>query len=184
MNDQTSLTLHGVYMEVLGFGVLICGRSGIGKSELALSLIHHGHKLIADDSVTFTLENQQLSGRCPEILQDFLEVRGLGILNIKAMFGDSAISQSKHLQLIVKLINMSHQDLYQIDRLHGMHTERDILGIKVPEVSIPVAPGRNLAILIEAAVRNHRLKCNGYDASLEFTSQHRQQMRDEQTGTD
>ena len=165
-------TLHGVFIDVLGIGVLLNGQSGIGKSELALGLIDRGQSLVADDSVYFNKRKDRLIGSCPPVLQDFLEVRGLGILNIRAMYGDDAITIEKRLQLIVNIIQVNQQDLYLIDRLHGMHGEKNILGIMIPEVSIPVAPGRNLAILVESAVKNHLLKIDGYDASQDFTEKH------------
>ena len=165
-------------MDVLSLGVLIAGRSGIGKSEVALTLIDRGHQLIADDSVILTPDpsSNSLTGSCSAVLQDYLEVRGLGILNIRAMFGDNAIQNSKPLQLIVNIVSMPPQELQQIDRLNGMYTERELGGFTIPEVSIPVAPGRHLAILVEAAVRNHRLKLQGYDATLAFREQHREHM--------
>lgn len=167
--EQTSLTMHGVFLDVLGVGVLLVGSSGIGKSEIALSLINRGHRLIADDAVLFNLmNNDTLTGNCPELLQDFLEVRGLGILNIRVMFGDTAIKESKRLQLVVRLVAMEDDTLQKIDRLHGVYRKRTILKVDVPEVTIPVAPGRNLSILVEGAVRNQVLKNTGYDASQDF----------------
>jgi HPr kinase/phosphorylase len=165
-------TLHGVFIDVLGLGVLLNGRSGIGKSELALGLLDRGHNLVADDSVIFAKRQDKLFGSCPEVLQDFLEVRGLGILNIRAMFGDDAITNEKCLQLIINIIQVNQNDLYLIDRLHGMHGEKKVIGINIPEVSIPVAPGRSLAILVESAVKNHLLKLDGYNASQDFTKKH------------
>ena len=173
------LTMHGVFVDVLGTGVLLSGRSGIGKSELALGLINRGHRLIADDSVLFHREagKDRIIGHCPPVLQDFLEVRGLGILNIRVMFGDTAIKENKLLQLIVNIIQVNQDSLYRIDRLHGMHGERELLGLEIPEVSIPVAPGRNLSILVEGAVRNHVLKQTGYQASQDFTERHKAFMK-------
>jgi HPr kinase/phosphorylase len=164
MPEQTT-TLHGVFIDVFGVGVLLTGKSGIGKSELALGLINRGHRLIADDSVIFTRKKDSVVGYCPKILQDFLEVRGLGILDIRAMFGDTAIQKSKPLQLIVEVIISTGQDLQDIDRLRGVHCLKPVLGCEVSQVTIPVAPGRHLAVLVEAAVRNQVLKLNGYDAS-------------------
>ena len=161
--------MHGVFLDVLGVGVLLVGASGIGKSEIALALINRGHRLVADDAVIFSLVgNDTLTGNCPELLQDFLEARGLGILNIRVMFGDTAIRESKRLQLVVRLVAMDDKELQQIDRLYGMYRKRIILNAEVPEVTIPVAPGRNLSILVEGAVRNQVLKNTGYDASQEF----------------
>ncbi len=169
LNLDEQLTVHGVYMEVLGLGVLLTGESGIGKSELALDLINRGHTLIADDAPAFHKStNDAIIGSCPSVLQDFLEVRGIGILNIRAMFGDTAIRESKRLRLIIQLVVLRDEQLYKMDRLHGMHRSRNILGVDIPEVTVPVAPGRNLDILVEAAVRNEILKRNGYHASDEF----------------
>ena len=178
--EQPSLTIHGVFLDVLGIGVLLTGESGIGKSELSQTMINRGHRLVADDAVLLHKANEEaLTGRCPEILQDFLEVRGLGILNIRVMFGDTSIKESKRLQLIVNIVAFDQEELKSIDRLLGLYTTREILGIKIPEVTIPVAPGRNLAVLVEGAVRNQVLKHTGYDAGLEFASRQRQLM-DEQ----
>lgn len=172
-----SITLHGVYMEVLGLGTLLIGKSGIGKSELALGLIDRGHHLIADDAIEFTKDtNGHLIGTCPTLLQDFLEIRGIGILNIRAMFGDSAIQKSKRMQLIVKLEHFTEEDLHAIDRLHGMHTNHEILGVTIPEVTIPVTFSRNLATLVETAVRNELLKQEGYLAHEEFMKRLHQEM--------
>ena len=177
LSSSDSITLHGVFMDVFGVGVLITGKSGIGKSELALGLINRHHRLVADDSVFCTKQaNDQIIGKCSPVLQDFLEVRGLGILNIRALFGDTAIKHNKRLQLIVDISQMSASDLSEIDRLHGMHRACTILGIDIPEVTIPVAPGRSLSILLEVAVRNQILKQTGYDASKDFIKQQNSHM--------
>ena len=168
--QQTSMTLHGVFMDVFSLGVLLAGSSGIGKSEIALGLIGRGHRLIADDAVTFELtDKHNLMGSCPELLQDFLEVRGLGILNIRAMYGDSAIKKAMPLQLIVNLIDVEDNIVKESDRLIGIHSKRIMLGVEVTEVTIPVGPGRNLSVLIEAAVRSYRLRLTGYNAIQDFT---------------
>jgi HPr kinase/phosphorylase len=162
-------TLHGVFMEVLGMGVLLTGDAAVGKSELALALISRGHRLVADDAPEFAqIAPDILSGTCPPLLRDFLEVRGLGILNVRAMFGDSAVRRKKDLHLILHLKKMSDSELSGIDRLEGSHTVRSIHGVTVPQLTLPVAPGRNLAILVEAAVRHHALRLRGYDASIDF----------------
>jgi len=170
-----NVTLHGVFLDVLGLGVLLTGASGIGKSELALGLINRGHRLIADDAVLFKrIDETTLSGSCPPLLQDFLEVRGLGILNIRVMYGDNAIKHEKRLQLIVHVALFSTTELAQMDRLQGMYREQNILGVTVPEVTIPLAPGRNIAVLIETAVRNQVLKQHGYLATEEFMTRQQQ----------
>jgi len=164
-----SITLHGVFMEVLGMGVLLTGDSAVGKSELALELITRGHRLIADDAPDFSrMAPDILTGSCPPLLQEFLEVRGLGILNIRAMFGDSVIKKEKYLRLIVNLKRLSEEELVQIDRLQGSYSTRELLGVKTAEVTIPVAPGRSLAILVETAVRQHIQRRKGYDAGRDF----------------
>ena len=170
-----TITLHGVFMSVLNVGVLLTGNSGVGKSELALSLINCGHQLIADDAVIFSCTAPNtLIGTCPALLQDFLEVRGLGIINIRAMFGSGAIKSSKQLQLMVKTVIMGGKELLAVNRLEGIHTQHTILGVDIPEVTIPVAPGRSLTVLVEGAVRNQILKLNGYDASEEFIQRQQQ----------
>ena len=177
-----TLTMHGVFMDVLGVGVLLTGASGIGKSELALGLINCNHRLVADDAVIFSrVAADTLVGSCPPLLQDFLEVRGLGIINIRAMFGDNAIKDSKRLQLIVNVVIMNNQELRAVDRLDGSHSSRNILGIDVAEVTIPVAPGRNLAVLVEGAVRNQILKFTGYNANEQFIQRQQQQIEDSTT---
>ena len=171
------ITLHGVFIEVLGLGVLLSGDAAVGKSELALELISRGHRLVADDAPEFArISPDTVNGECPPLLRDFLEVRGLGILNIRAMFGDSAVRQKKKLNLVIALKRMTDTDLAQIDRLTGNLSSRDVLGLKVPEVTMPVAPGRNLAILVEAAVRNQTLRQRGYDASTDFDQRQAQEI--------
>jgi len=165
-----SITIHGVFMEVQGMGVLLTGDPAVGKSELALELITRGHRLIADDAPEFSrMAPDILTGSCPPLLQEFLEVRGLGILNVRSMFGDSVIKKEKYLRLIVNLKRLSQDELAQIDRLQGSYSTRELLGVATAEVTIPVAPGRNLAILIETAVRQHIHRRQGYDAARDFT---------------
>ena len=169
------ITLHGVFMEVMGTGVLITGESSIGKSELALELLTRGHRLIADDAPEFArIAPDTLNGSCPEMLRDFLEVRGLGILDVRAMFGDSAIKQNRNLRLIIILQDL--EEAVEIDRLHGSRQMRNILDVDIPEVTLPVAPGRNLAVLLEAAVRNHILIDKGYDASNAFIERQKRRL--------
>ena len=168
-----SVILHGVFMEVMGTGVLIAGESSIGKSELALELITRGHRLIADDTPEFTrVAPDTISGTCPPLLRDFLEVRGLGVLNIRAMYGDSAIKNSKFLRLIIQLTLMDSERLQQIDRLQGERRLCKVLDVDIPEITVPVGPGRNLAVLVEAAVRNHNLTLLGMDAGRDFMERH------------
>lgn len=163
------LTLHGVFMEVNGIGVLLTGDSGVGKSELALELISRGHRLIADDAPEFArIAPDTLSGTCPPSIKHFIEVRGLGILNIQAMFGDSAIKETKYLRLIVHLEKMTDEQMCNIDRLRGSHQKRTFLGVELEQVTLPVAPGRNLAVLVEMAVHSHILVLKGYNAPEDF----------------
>lgn len=170
-----NITLHGVFMEVMGTGVLITGDSSIGKSELALELLTRGHRLIADDAPEFTRTSPDtLNGTCPEMLRDFLEVRGLGILNVRSMFGASAIKQNRNLRLIIVLQDIEKST--EIDRLHGSRRLRSIQNVDIPEVTLPVGPGRNLAVLVEAAVRNHTLIAKGYDASEAFIERQKRRL--------
>jgi HPr kinase/phosphorylase len=169
------VTLHGVFMDVLGVGVLIMGDSGTGKSELALELVSRGHRLIADDAPEFSkITPQTIVGTCPLGMNTFLEVRGLGILDVQALFGDSATKKYKYLRLIVQLCLVQSIDLKNIDRLQGNCKKRTVLGIDIPEIILPVAAGRNLAVLLECAVRNYSLKDKGYNAADEFCERQRQ----------
>ncbi len=171
------MNLHGVFMEVLGIGVLLTGKSGIGKSELALELISRNHRLVADDSPEFRrIAPDELNGCCPSGLIGFLEVRGLGVLNIRAMFGDSVVKLNKNLRLIIDLQRMSDQELAQLDRLEGSHRYLTILDVEVPQITLPVVPGHNLAVLVEGAVRNHILLLKGYNASQVFIERQQRQI--------
>ena len=163
------MVLHGVFMEVYGTGVLLRGESGIGKSELALELINRGHRLVADDAPEFSrVTPDSIRGHCPDALQNFLEVRGLGILNIRDMFGDSSIKPAKNLQLIVSLYLLRDPAKQPLDRLHGSKQKCNVLDVEIPEVRLPVAPGRNLAVLVEAATRQHIQSLSGYNAADDF----------------
>ncbi len=158
--------VHGVFMEVLGTGVLITGQSSVGKSELALELITRGHRLVADDAPEFTrIGLDILDGRSPSLLHGFMEVRGLGVLNIREMYGDNAIKNNKYLRLIIHMERMDDENVSDFNRLTGHTRTREILNVEIPVTVIPVAPGRNLAVIVEAAVRNHILRHNGHDAS-------------------
>jgi HPr kinase/phosphorylase len=171
------LTLHGVFMEIMAIGVLITGPSGIGKSELALELISRGHRLIADDAPLYSrIAPDIINGTCPKTLQDFLEVRGLGIINVRELFGDSAIKKNKYLKLIVELQPMDIKELLSFDRLSGSYTTRNVLELDIPQITLPVAPGRNLAIMMECAARNHILRDSGYNASEVFAKRQKKLM--------
>jgi HPr kinase/phosphorylase len=165
-----STTAHGVFLDVLGMGVLITGASGVGKSELALELISRGSGLIADDVIEFyRIGPETIEGRCPLLLRDFLEVRGLGVLNIRTVFGEAALRPRKNLKLIVHL-ERPGPDHAPVERLPLRHGDEDVMGVSVCKVTIPVAAGRNLAVLTEAAVRNYVLQLRGIDSTSEFVS--------------
>src|SRR5262252_5979994 len=161
---------HGVCMDVLGLGVLITGDSGVGKSELALELISRGHGLVADDIVEISrIAVSTLECRCPPMLKDFLEVRGLGVLDIRTIFGETAVRRKMKLRLVAHLERLAlGRD--PTERLPLAALSEDILGVTVGKVIIPVAAGRNLAVLVEAAVRNQILKLRGIDSMAEFVA--------------
>lgn len=162
-------TVHGVYMEVMGMGVLLTGESGIGKSELALELLSRNHRLIADDAVEFIrIGPDVLVGQCPGALSDYLEVRGLGILDVRTMFGETAVRHKKKLHLIVRMERMEKRRLKKIDRLQAQQLTRNILEVEIPEVVLFVGAGRNLAVLVEAAVRSYILRMWGIDTLKDF----------------
>jgi len=173
--DTTSM--HGVFMDVLGLGVLITGDSGVGKSELALELISRGHGLVADDVVEISrIATTALEGRCPPLLKDFLEVRGLGVLNIRTIFGETAVRPKMNLKLIVNLIRPAQAGAPEAERLPLHELSEDILGISVRKVMIPVAAGRNLAVLLEAAVRNCILQLRGIHSMQDFLARQHAEM--------
>ena len=162
------IILHGVFMEVISLGVMLTGESGLGKSELALELVTRGHRLIADDAPEFMrIAPDIVVGSCPPVLRDFLEVRGLGVLNIREMYGDSSIKFSKYLRLIIHLTAMKSIPKSE-DRLATPQLTKNVLGLEIPVIRLPVAAGRNLAVMTEAAVRNHLLMLKGYNASDDF----------------
>jgi HPr kinase/phosphorylase len=174
-----STTLHGVFLDVLEMGVLITGASAIGKSELALELISRGNGLIADDIVElYRISPDTLEGRCPGVLRDFLEVRGIGILNIRTIFGETAVRPRKLLKFMVHLEDHSHEAFSDLDRLQVNATYQEVLGVPIRKVTIPVAAGRNLAVLVEAAVRNFVLNQRGIDSTKEFIERQQKLMDD------
>ena len=171
-------TLHGVFLDVLEIGVLITGESSIGKSELALELISRGHGLVADDVVELQqIGPETVQGRCPPMLRDFLEVRGLGVLNIRSIFGETAVRPRKALRLIVHLELPADGRYEERDRLATRSGTRSVLGVEIPTVTLTVAPGRNLAVLVEAAVRNHILITRGIDSTRDFIARQAAAMR-------
>ena len=166
---------HGVCMDVLGLGVLITGDSGVGKSELALELISRGHGLVADDVVEISrIATSTLECRCPPMLKDFLEVRGLGVLDIRTIFGETAVRPKMNLRLVVQL---DRSGTTESERLPLHEQSEDILGVGVRKVVIPVAAGRNLAVLLEAAVRNYILQLRGIHSTAEFMDRQRAEIK-------
>jgi HPr kinase/phosphorylase len=169
-------TRHGVFMDILGLGVLLTGESGLGKSELGLELISRGHGLVADDAVDlYRVSQTALEGRCPDLLMNLLEVRGIGLLDIKAIFGETAVRRKMRLKLIVHLVRQATMDR-DFERLPYEPLSEDILEVPVRKTVIAVDAGRNLAVLVEAAVRNTILQLRGIDTYAEFIERHHRAM--------
>jgi len=164
-----SATIHGVLVDVYGIGMLITGSSGIGKSETALELVKRGHRLVADDAVEIIQTSDgHLYGSAPELIRYLLEIRGLGIINVMTLFGAGAIRTTKRIEMVIRLENWQQEKQY--DRL-GLDEEMTrIIDTDVPLVTVPVRPGRNLAVIVEVAAMNYRLKRMGYNAALQFTN--------------
>jgi HPr kinase/phosphorylase len=161
-------TLHGELVEVYGEGVLILGESGVGKSETALELVKRGHRLVADDLVEVRrVSSKTLVGAAPEIIRHFIEIRGIGILDVKYLYGVGSVKITESINLVVNMEIWNPQKHYE--RLGTEELTTEILGIKVPSLTIPVKPGRNLAIIIEVAAMNNRQKKMGYNAAQAFT---------------
>ncbi len=163
-----SVTMHGVLLDVYGAGILLTGHSGIGKSETALELVKRGHRLVADDAVYIKKTAEQLIGSSNDMIRYFMEIRGIGIINVKNMYGTGSVMYEKEVELVIELEDWKEGKQY--DRLGDETMYETILGVKKPKLTIPVKPGRNLAIIIEVAARNYRLKCMGYDAAQELIS--------------
>ena len=161
---------HGVLVEVYGEGLLLMGESGIGKSEAAAELLKRGHRLIADDAVEIRkIADNSLIGTAPELIRNYIEIRGIGVINVAKLFGMGAVKDATSVDLIVNMVPWRDGEVY--DRL-GMETQyTEILGVKVPSVTIPITPGRNLAVILEVAAMNNRQKRMGYNAAVEFTEQ-------------
>lgn len=171
-------TVHGVYMEVMGMGVLITGESGIGKSELALELLSRNHRLISDDAVELVrVAPDVVVGQSLHSLSDYLEVRGLGILDARLMFGETAVRHKKRLHLIVHLQQMNKRRMVRVDRLQALTRTRNILDVRIPEVILYVAPGRNLGVLVEAATRSYILRMWGINPLEDFMQRQQALMR-------
>jgi HPr kinase/phosphorylase len=169
-------TVHGVFMDILGLGVLITGESGLGKSELGLELISRGHGLVADDAVDlFRINQTTVEGRCPELLQNLLEVRGIGLLDIRAIFGETAVRRRLRLRLIVHLVRKQTLER-DYERLPEEPLRQEVLGIQIRKVILQVVAGRNIAVLVEAAVRNTILQMRGINTYDDFVNRQRQLM--------
>jgi len=176
-------TVHGVFMDVMGLGILLTGASGVGKSEVALELLTRGHHLIADDAPEFASEVPgMLVGRSPEMLRDHMEVRGLGILNIRQLFGPATVVASKRLRLIIHFKRVAGDDLSQIDRLTQEQDTQSILDVPIPRVTLPVTPGRNLAVMVEVAVQSYFQKSYGVNPEQDFRERLRKQLLEDDRG--
>ena len=163
------VSMHGVLVEVNGEGILILGESGVGKSETALEIVKRGHRLIADDQIEIRkVSETTLLGRAPDVIKHLIEIRGNGILDVKELYGVSAVKQQENIDFVINLELWDEKKTY--DRLGLTEETTDILGIKVPSVTIPVGPGRNLAIIVEAAAINYRVKKMGYNAAQDLVS--------------
>ena len=169
-------TRHGVFMDILGLGVLLTGESGLGKSELGLELISRGHGLVADDAVDlYRISQTAIEGRCPELLINLLEVRGIGLLDIKAIFGETAVRRKMRLKLLVHLVRKETMER-EFERLPHEPLFEEILDVPVRKAVIAVDAGRNLAVLVEAAVRNTVLQLRGIDTYGDFVRRHQKAM--------
>ncbi|MBR4109322.1 MAG: HPr(Ser) kinase/phosphatase [Oscillospiraceae bacterium] len=164
------ITQHGVLMEVYGEGLLIIGESGMGKSEAAVELLKRGHRLIADDAVEIRkISGSSLVGTAPELVRNYVELRGIGIVNVAKLFGMGSIRTENEIDLVVNIVPWNTQKVYDRIGLEDQHTE--ILGVKVPMYTIPITPGRNLAVILEVAAMNNRQRKMGYNPAQEFTEQ-------------
>lgn len=177
MNDThtQSPTLHGILLDIYHTGVLLMGPSGIGKSELGLELISRGHHLVADDAPEFRrCAGNWVEGYCPEILKNYIEIRDLGILDVRTLYGDTAIQASTRLQLIVNLAEMNSVHTEHLDRLVGSFHHHNVLGVDIAALTLGVSPTRNLSVLVETAVRHYRIKRGGYDPAQAFIERQQQ----------
>ena len=174
------ITRHGVLVEVYGEGLLLMGESGIGKSEAAAELLKRGHRLISDDAVEIRkIAANTLMGTSPELIRNYIEIRGIGVINVAKLFGMAAIKTETAIDQVINIVPWSSEQMY--DRLGLEEQHMDLLGVKVPAITIPVKPGRNLAIILEIAAMNSRQKKMGYNAAAEFTEQLNRHF-DEQNG--
>ena len=164
------ITRHGVLMEIYGEGVLLIGDSGIGKSEAAVELLKRGHRLIADDAVEIRkVSGEMLMGSAPDLIRNYIELRGIGIVNVAHLFGMGSIRSENEINLVVNIVNWDKRTVY--DRLGLEDQYMDILGVKIPMNTIPITPGRNLAVILEVAAMNNRQRKMGFNAAKEFTKQ-------------
>ncbi len=164
------ITRHGVLLEVYGEGLLLIGESGVGKSETAVELVKRGHRLIADDAVEIKkVTENSLMGNAPALIRNYIELRGVGIVNVAKLFGMGAVKAENEINLVVNVKQWDAGEVYDRLGLEQQYTE--ILGVKIPEVTIPIKPGRNLAVILEVAAMNNRQRKMGYNAALEFTEQ-------------
>ena len=162
------VTQHGVLMEIYGAGLLLIGESGIGKSETAVELLKRGHRLIADDAVEIRkIAKEKLVGTAPELIRNYIELRGIGIINVAKLFGMGAVKSENYIDLVVNIVPWNTEEVY--DRMGLEEHFMDILGVQVPMYTIPVTPGRNLAVILEVAAMNNRQRKMGYNAAMEFT---------------
>ena len=164
------ITRHGVLVEVYGEGLLLIGESGIGKSEAAVELLKRGHRLIADDAVEIRqISEDSLVGTAPDMIRNYIELRGVGIINVAKLFGMGAVKAENEINLVVNIVPWNTQEVY--DRLGLEDQFMEILGVQIPMNTIPITPGRNLAVILEVAAMNNRQRKMGYNAALEFTQQ-------------
>ncbi len=164
------ITRHGVLMEVYGEGILLIGESGIGKSEAAVELLKRGHRLIADDAVEIrNVSGHTLVGTAPDLIRNYIELRGIGIVNVAKLFGMGAVKPENQIDMVVNIVPWNTHEVY--DRLGLEDQHMDILGVKVPMYTIPITPGRNLAVILEVAAMNNRQRQMGYNSAKEFTEQ-------------
>lgn len=162
------ITRHGVFVEVYGEGLFLTGESGVGKSEAAIELIKRGHRLIADDAVEIKrIDSKTLMGTAPDLIRYYIELRGIGVIDVRRIFGSGAVKMSEHIDLVINI--ESWKDGMNYDRLGAESLETTILGVKVPYITIPIKPGRNLAVILEVAAMNNRQKKMGYNSAQEFT---------------
>ena len=161
------VTLHGTLVDVYGIGLLFTGRSGIGKSEVGLDLVERGHRLVADDTVIITRKSHGfLMGDCPDILQDHMEIRGIGVINVKRMFGVRGVRRQKRVEVMVRLVDWNENAEYE--RIGLEDTTHVILGVEIPEITVPLFPGKNITVIGETIALNHLLRLDGYHPAREF----------------